>query len=212
MLRRVCALSVGLWLYGFSLAILVRAAVGLDPWDVFHQGVTRHVPLTFGMVTAVTGALVLLAWIPLRQRPGVGTVSNVLVVGLAVDVGLWLLPEWEALAIRIPAMLVAVVLNAAATVLYIGAGMGPGPRDGLMTGFVRRTGWSVRVVRTSIEVVVLGTGWLLGGGVGLGTVVYAVAIGPLVQLFIPFANRWLPGFTIEVGSARGEDELLSGRA
>lgn len=135
-----------------------------------------------------------------------------LVVGLAVDVGLWLLPEWELLAIRIPAMLVAVVLNAAAAVLYIGAGMGPGPRDGLMTGLVRRTGWSVRVVRTSIEVVVLGTGWLLGGGVGLGTVVYAVAIGPLVQLFIPFANRWLPGFTMEVGSGRAEDEPVSGRA
>lgn len=194
MIRRLVALFAGLWLYGFSMAVMIRAAVGLDPWDVFHQGVTRHVPMSFGTVTIVTGAVVLLAWIPLRQRPGFGTLSNVVLVGVSVDVGLWLLPEWESLPVRLGAMMLAVVLNALASVLYIGAGLGPGPRDGLMTGLVRRTGLSVRLVRTTIEVSVLITGWLLGGGVGLGTVVYAVAIGPLIQAMIPLVNGWLPGF------------------
>lgn len=194
MIRRLVALFAGLWLYGFSMAVMIRAAVGLDPWDVFHQGVTQHVPMSFGTVTIVTGAVVLLAWIPLRQRPGFGTLSNVVLVGVSVDVGLWLLPEWESLPVRLGAMVLAVVLNAMASVLYIGAGLGPGPRDGLMTGLVRRTGLSVRLVRTTIEVSVLATGWLLGGGVGLGTVVYAVAIGPLIQAMIPLVNGWLPGF------------------
>ncbi|MFI1462124.1 membrane protein YczE [Nocardia carnea] len=194
MIRRLVALFAGLWLYGFSMAVMIRAAVGLDPWDVFHQGVTQHVPMSFGTVTILTGAVVLLAWIPLRQRPGFGTLSNVVLVGVSVDVGLWLLPEWESLPVRLGAMVLAVVLNALASVLYIGAGLGPGPRDGLMTGLVRRTGLSVRLVRTTIEVSVLATGWLLGGGVGLGTVVYAVAIGPLIQAMIPLVNGWLPGF------------------
>ncbi|MEV0339536.1 hypothetical protein AB0H49_10955 [Nocardia sp. NPDC050713] len=194
LLRRLVALYSGLWMYGFSMAVMVRAGLGLDPWDVFHQGVAEHVPLSFGAVTAVTGAVVLLAWIPLRQRPGLGTVSNIVVIGLSVDVGLWLLPTWESLPVRIAAMLAAVVLNAAATVAYIGAGMGPGPRDGLMTGLVRRTGWSVRAIRTTIEVTVLVTGWLLGGSVGLGTLVYAFGIGPLIQLMIPAVDRHLPGF------------------
>lgn len=195
MIRRLAALFAGLWLYGFSMAVMIRAAVGLDPWDVFHQGVTKHVPMSFGTVTIVTGAVVLLAWIPLRQRPGFGTLSNVVLVGVSVDMGLWLLPEWESLPVRVGAMMLAVVLNALASVLYIGAGLGPGPRDGLMTGLVRRTGLSVRLVRTTIEVSVLATGWLLGGGVGLGTAVYAVAIGPLIQAMIPLVNGWLPGFT-----------------
>ncbi|WP_280508432.1 YczE/YyaS/YitT family protein [Nocardia flavorosea] len=194
MIRRLVALFAGLWLYGFSMAVMIRAAVGLDPWDVFHQGVTEHVPMSFGTVTIVTGAVVLLAWIPLRQRPGFGTLSNVVLVGVSVDMGLWLLPEWESLPVRLSAMMLAVVLNALASVLYIGAGLGPGPRDGLMTGLVRRTGLSVRLVRTTIEVTVLATGWLLGGGVGLGTVVYAVAIGPLIQAMIPLVSGWLPGF------------------
>ncbi|MCP2315320.1 putative membrane protein YczE [Nocardia amikacinitolerans] len=194
LLRRLVALYSGLWMYGFSMAVMVRAGLGLDPWDVFHQGVAHHVPLSFGAVTAVTGAVVLLAWIPLRQRPGLGTVSNIVVIGLSVDVGLWLLPTWDSLPVRVAAMLAAVVLNAAATVLYIGAGMGPGPRDGLMTGLVRRTGWSVRAIRTTIEVTVLATGWLLGGSVGIGTLVYAFGIGPLIQLMIPAVDRHLPGF------------------
>ncbi|GAB2680042.1 membrane protein YczE [Nocardia goodfellowii] len=194
LVRRVVALYSGLWLYGFSMAVMIRAGLGLDPWDVFHQGVAEHVPLSFGMVTAITGVVVLLLWIPLRQRPGLGTLSNVVVIGISVDAGLWLLPAWDSLLVRIGAMVLAVVLNAAATVLYIGAGMGPGPRDGLMTGLVRRTGWSVRLIRTTIEVTVLVIGFVLGGSVGVGTLVYAFGIGPLIQLMIPLVNRHLPGF------------------
>ncbi|WP_327098832.1 hypothetical protein OIE68_08510 [Nocardia vinacea] len=197
LVRRLVALYVGLWLYGFSMAVMIRAGLGLDPWDVFHQGVAAHVPISFGAVTALIGVAVLLAWIPLRQWPGLGTVSNVVVIGVSVDVGLWMLPDWDVVAVRVGAMGAAVVLNAVATVLYIGAGMGPGPRDGLMTGLVRRTGWSVRLVRTGIEVSVLMTGWLLGGSVGIGTVVYAFGIGPLIQVLIPFANRYLPGFHVD---------------
>lgn len=192
--RRLLALYTGLWLYGLSMAVMVRADLGLDPWDVFHQGVAQHVPLSFGTVTALTGVAVLLAWIPLRQRPGLGTVSNVVVIAISVDVGLAMLPDFDGYILRTAAMTGAVVLNAIATVLYIGAGMGPGPRDGLMTGLVGRTGRSVRLVRTTIEVTVLTTGWLLGGSVGIGTVVYAFGIGPLIQLLIPAVNRYLPGF------------------
>ncbi|WP_068054379.1 membrane protein YczE [Nocardia xishanensis] len=211
LLRRLVALYSGLWLYGFSMAVMVRAGLGLDPWDVFHQGVAAHVPLSFGAVTAVTGAVVLLAWIPLRQRPGLGTVSNIVVIGLSVDAGLWLLPTWESLPVRVAAMFAAVALNAAATVLYIGAGMGPGPRDGLMTGLVRRTGWSVRLIRTAIEVTVLVTGWLLGGGVGIGTLVYAFGIGPLIQLMIPAVDRHLPGFQAVRAPKPAAAELTSER-
>ncbi|MFC9897123.1 YitT family protein [Nocardia sp. NPDC127579] len=194
LVRRLAALYSGLWLYGFSMAVMIRAGLGLDPWDVFHQGVAAHVPLSFGAVTAVTGVVVLLLWIPLRQKPGLGTISNVIVIGLSVDAGLWLLPDWDSILTRAGAMLLAVVLNAVATVLYIGAGMGPGPRDGLMTGLVRRTGWSVRSIRTSIEVTVLAVGFLLGGSVGIGTLVYAFGIGPLIQLMVPLVDRYLPGF------------------
>ncbi|MEV0029795.1 hypothetical protein [Nocardia sp. NPDC050793] len=211
LLRRLVALYSGLWLYGFSMAVMVRAGLGLDPWDVFHQGVANHVPLSFGAVTAVTGAVVLLAWIPLRQRPGLGTISNIVVIGLSVDAGLWLLPTWESLPVRVAAMLAAVALNAAATVLYIGAGMGPGPRDGLMTGLVRRTGWSVRLIRTAIEVTVLVTGWLLGGSVGIGTLVYAFGIGPLIQLTIPAVDRHLPGFQAVRAPNPAAAELASER-
>jgi uncharacterized membrane protein YczE len=194
LVRRLIALYIGLWLYGFSMAVMVRAGLGLDPWDVFHQGVARQVPISFGAVTAVTGMAVLLAWIPLRQMPGLGTVSNVVVIAVAVDAGLAWLPSWDLLAVRVGAMVAAVVLNAVASVLYIGAGMGPGPRDGLMTGLVRRTGRSVWVVRTAIEVTVLTTGFVLGGSVGIGTLVYAFGIGPLIHLMIPVVNRFLPGF------------------
>ncbi|WP_280272129.1 YczE/YyaS/YitT family protein [Nocardia wallacei] len=192
--RRLCALYAGLWLYGFSMAVMIRAALGLDPWDVFHQGVAGQVPLSFGTVTAVTGVAVLLAWIPLRQKPGLGTISNVVVIAISVDAGLWLLPQLHAPAVRVGAMAAAVLLNAVATMLYIGAGMGPGPRDGLMTGLVRRTGKPVWAIRTGIEATVLVTGWLLGGSVGIGTLVYAFGIGPLIHLLIPLADRWLPGF------------------
>jgi uncharacterized membrane protein YczE len=148
--------------------------------------------MTIGIASAVVGVAVLLAWIPLRNRPGVGTVANVIVIAITVDAGMALLPTPESLPVRVAMMLGAVVLNGLSTVLYIGAGMGPGPRDGLMTGLVARTGLSVRVVRTSIEATVLAVGWLLGGTVGVGTVVYALGIGPLVQLFVRLTpKRWL---------------------
>ncbi|MGK5447814.1 YczE/YyaS/YitT family protein [Streptomyces radiopugnans] len=182
--RRLVRLYAGLVLYGASLALMVRADLGLGPWDVFHQGVSGHTGLTIGTVVIVTGAAVLLLWIPLRERPGLGTVSNVVVVGLAMDATLALLREPGALAVRAPLLVGAVVLNGAATGLYITARFGPGPRDGLMTGLHRVTGRSVRLVRTGIEVVALATGFLLGGTVGAGTVLYALAIGPLSQFFL----------------------------
>jgi uncharacterized membrane protein YczE len=179
----------GLCGYGFSMAVMVRAGLGLDPWDVFHQGLTRHTPMTIGIASAVVGVAVLLAWIPLRNRPGIGTVANIVVIAVTVDAGLWLLPTPTSLPLRIAMMVGAVVFNAVSTVLYVGAGLGPGPRDGLMTGLVVRTGLSVRLVRTSIEATVLGIGWLLGGTVGVGTVLYAFGIGPLVQLFLRITPR-----------------------
>ena len=152
---RGLALLVGLCGYGFSMAVMVRAGLGLDPWDVFHQGLTHHTGMTIGVASAVVGVAVLVAWIPLRNRPGIGTIANVIVIAVTVDAGLWLLPTPTSLPVRIAMMVSAVVLNAFSTVLYIGAALGPGPRDGLMTGLVVRTGLSVRLVRTSIEATVL---------------------------------------------------------
>ncbi|ABK69641.1 membrane protein YczE [Mycolicibacterium smegmatis] len=188
-LTRGALLSVGLVGYGTSMAMMVRAGLGLDPWDVFHQGLTRHTPMTIGMASAVVGVVVLLAWIPLRNRPGIGTVANVIVIAVTVDAVLAMLPAPTAMPVRIAMMVGAVVLNAISTVLYIGAGLGPGPRDGLMTGLVARTGLSVRLVRTCIEATVLAVGWLMGGTVGVGTVLYAFGIGPLVQLFLRLTPR-----------------------
>src|SRR5215213_10501081 len=178
------ALLLGLCGYGFSMAVMVRSGLGLDPWDVFHQGLARHAGMSIGVASAVVGVSVLLAWISLRNRPGVGTIANVIVIAVTVDASLALLPTPTALPVRIAMMVGAVVLNAMSTVLYIGAGLAPGPRDGLMTGLVVRTGLSVRLVRTSIEASVLAVGWLLGGTVGVGTVLYAFGIGPLVQLIL----------------------------
>ena len=183
--RRVVQLMIGLTLYGVSMAMLIRSTLGLDPWDVFHAGIATHVPLTFGQVTIVVGALVLLLWVPLRQWPGLGTVANVVVIGVAADIGLALIAAPQDLWARALMLGSGIVLNGIAGGLYIGSQLGPGPRDGLMTGFARRTGLSIRLVRTTIEVVVLSAGWLLGGPVGLGTVLYAVTIGPLVQFFLP---------------------------
>lgn len=183
--RRLAQLYVGLALYGASMALLVRSGLGVMPWDVLHQGLARNLGWSLGTVTIVVGALVLLAWIPLRQLPGVGTVSNVVVIGLAVDGTLAVLPAPSAMAWRVGFVVAGVLLNAVATAAYIGVHLGPGPRDGLMTGLVRRTGGSVGLVRTSIEVAVVASGWLLGGTLGLATVVYALAIGPLVQLLLP---------------------------
>jgi uncharacterized membrane protein YczE len=184
-LRRFLQLQAGLVLYGFSMALMLRANLGLDPWDVFHQGVAMRIGWSFGTVVIVVGALVLLLWLPLRQKPGIGTVSNIIVIGLAVDASLWLLAAPEGYPARLSMLIAGIVLNGIAGGAYIGAGLGPGPRDGLMTGFVGRTGLSIRLVRTTIELTVLAIGWLLGGTVGLGTVLYALSIGWLVQVFLP---------------------------
>ncbi len=178
------ALLLGLIGYGLSMAMMVRAELGLDPWDVLHQGLALRTPMTIGIASAIVGVGVLLAWIPLRNRPGIGTIANVIVIAVTVDAALAVLHAPTSLPVRIAMMVGAIVLNAISTVLYIGAGLGPGPRDGLMTGLVVRTGRSVRLVRTSIEATVLTVGWLLGGTVGVGTVLYAFGIGPLVQFFV----------------------------
>ncbi|MBO8189445.1 hypothetical protein JW592_28940 [Streptomyces sp. DW4-2] len=174
---------MGLVLFGASVALQLRAGLGLNSWDVFHQGVAERTGLSIGTVVVLASAAVLLLWVPLRERPGLGTVSNVLLVGLAMDATLALTPTPQPLLVRVPLFLAAVVLNGAATGLYIAACLGPGPRDGLMTGLCRVTGRSTRLVRTVIEVTVLVTGFLLGGSVGIGTVVHALAIGPLIQVF-----------------------------
>ncbi len=186
MTRRLLQLFVGLAMYGFSLSLFIRAALGLDPWDVFHQGLAGRVGLSIGVVVIIMSFIVLLLWIPLRQKPGFGTLCNAVLVGLFADLGLAVIPEFSHLGGQVAMLVGAVLLNGVASACYIGARFGPGPRDGLMTGLARRTGWSVRISRTLIEVVVLAAGWFLGGSVGLGTVVYALAIGPLVQLLLPY--------------------------
>lgn len=185
-IRRFIQLQLGLCLFGFSGALMVRSGLGLDPWNVFHQGLSEQTGLRLGVVVILMGIAVMLMWIPLRQKPGVGTLCNIFVIGLALDASLAVLPEAEGLAMRVVMMAAGVTLNAVASAAYIGAGMGPGPRDGLMTGLNQRLGWSIRAARLSIEILVLGAGWLLGGAVGLGTVAYALAIGPLIQVFLPW--------------------------
>lgn len=186
MLRRLVQLYLGLALYGVSTAMFVRADLGADPWNVFHLGVANLLSMNIGIVMIGVGVLVLLLWIPLRQRPGLGTLSNVIVIGLAADAALAIMPGFESLLVRTVLLVSAVIVNALATSMYIGAGFGAGPRDGLMTGIHARTGWPVRTIRTAIEVSVLLSGWLLGGALGVGTVLYALAIGPLIQICLPW--------------------------
>lgn len=183
--RRLVQLYLGLVLYGASLALLVRAGLGAAPWDVLHQGLARHLPMSLGQSIILVSLLVLLLWIPLREVPGLGTVSNALVIGLAADATLSLVGSLDDLAVRGVAMVAAVLLNGVATAAYIGAQLGRGPRDGLMTGLHRRTGLSIRLVRTALEVTVVVIGLLLGGTAGLGTVLYALAIGPVTQALLP---------------------------
>jgi len=187
--RRFAQLLVGLLLYGITMGMMVRAVLGLDPWDVFHQGLTelvnQWIPLSYGAVITIVSVFVLLLWIPLRQRPGIGTIANAAIIGFTTDATLAVLPEFSDLTVRIVVLALAIVGNALAGALYIGAGLGPGPRDGLMTGIVGRGIGSIRLVRTTIELTVLGIGWVLGGVVGVGTVVYALAIGPLLHLLLP---------------------------
>ncbi|MFF0836134.1 MULTISPECIES: YitT family protein [unclassified Streptomyces] len=207
--RRLIQLYAGLALYGASSALLVAAGLGLEPWNVLHQGLAELTGLTIGVVSIAVGAVVLLLWIPLRQRPGLGTVSNVFVVGLAMDGTLALLPDVRALAVRVPLLVAGIVLNGAATGLYIAASFGPGPRDGLMTGLHRRTGRSIRLMRTVVEVTVVVTGFALGGTIGVGTVLYAVSIGPLAQLFLRvFDVRPAPGGSTVVAAGPPDGAIL----
>ncbi|WP_391487933.1 membrane protein YczE [Leclercia tamurae] len=189
MLRRLLQLYVGLSLYGLSTAMFIRSDLGADPWNVFHIGVAKLLEMDIGTVIILTGVLVLLLWIPLRLRPGLGTISNVIVIGLAADVALTFIPVIDSLVARSLLLISAVIVNALATGMYIGAGFGAGPRDGLMTGINARTGWSVRSVRTAIEVSVLLLGWVLGGTFGVGTVLYALSIGPLIQICLPWFRQ-----------------------
>ncbi|NYJ33091.1 membrane protein YczE [Nocardiopsis aegyptia] len=183
-LQRLVRLYVGLVLYGLSGALLIEARLGSMPWDVLHQGLALRSGLSVGTWSVIVGAALMLLWIPLRQKPGLGTLSNVVVIGVGVDVFMWLMPTTESLVLRVGLLALGVLACAVATGCYIGAGLGAGPRDGLMTGLAAR-GWSVRLARTVIEITVVVTGVLLGGTVGVGTVVFAVTIGPLAQVFIP---------------------------
>ena len=189
MIHRLLQLFIGLILYGLSIALIVRADLGLDPWDVLNQGVFERfagpVGISFGLVVNLIGLAVLLLWIPLRQMPGIGTVANVLVIGTIANIGLQWIPADLPLLVRGGLLISGIVLTGVASGAYIGAGLGPGPRDGLMTGIVRITGWPVKWVRTAIEIAVVAVGWMLGGSIGLGTILYAVSIGPLVHVFLP---------------------------
>ena len=190
--RRITQLLVGLVLYGFAISMMVRAGIGVSPWDVLSQGITRQTGIPFGWVTNIVGALVLLLWIPIRQKPGIGTILNVLLVGTSAQLGLMVLPALDSLVLQVLLFAGGLSLLAVATGLYIGAGFGPGPRDGLMTGAHKRFGWPIWIVRTVIELSVLGIGWLLGGNVGVGTVAFALLIGPMVNLTLPLLRIPLP--------------------
>lgn len=199
---RLAQLLVGLWLYGASMAMLVRGRLGLPAWDVFHVGVQRHWGASFGTVVIVTSFAVLLLWIPLRQWPGLGTLANSVLIGVAADATLRVLGPQDGAATRWGLMLGGILLNGLAGALYIGSQLGPGPRDGLMTGIARRTGRSIRLVRTGLEIAVLTAGWLLGGVVGVGTILYAVGIGPVVQALLPVCTR-----RVDLTRAQGGGEL-----
>ena len=183
--RRLPRLYTGLVLYGLTAACLIRSRLGNAPWDVLHQGIAAHLGVSIGTVTIAVSVVVLLAWIPLRQMPGLGTLSNALIIGLATNLGLSVLPAPHALPCQVALMVTGIAGNAVATALYIGARFGPGPRDGLMIGLHRRTGRSIWIVRTSLEISVVLAGIALGGVFGVGTVLYAITIGPLVQLLLP---------------------------
>ncbi|QTX05788.1 YczE/YyaS/YitT family protein [Agromyces archimandritae] len=193
-MRRTVQLFVGLFLYGFGISLIVSGNLGGAPWDVLTQGLSKQTGLSFGLITIMTSAVVLLFWIPLRQKPGFGTIANAVLVGPFADLGFLIVPETEVLWIRIVYLAAGILVLGAATGLYIGAHFGPGPRDGLMTGIHRRTGVKIWIARTAIELVVLAIGWLLGGVAGLGTVAFAVLIGPICGFTIPwFAVRGVSG-------------------
>ncbi|PJJ81355.1 putative membrane protein YczE [Salinibacterium amurskyense] len=185
MTRRIAQLGFGLFFYGFAIALMIRAEIGVAPWDVLGQGVSLSTGLPFGLVTNIVGLIVLLLWIPIRQKPGIGTVFNVALVGPSAQVGLWILPEIEGLGLRILVFVAGLLLLGIATGLYLGARFGPGPRDGLMTGIHHRYGGKIWIVRSSIELVVLTIGAILGGNLGWGTLAFALLIGPIVHFTMP---------------------------
>lgn len=190
--NRIVRVLAGLMLFGLAIALMVRGNLGLPPWDVFHQGIAERYDLGMGVVVIGVGAAVMLFWIPLRERPGFGTIANIVVIGSAIELFLWLIPTSTELWIRVPEMILGALLFGPGSGLYIGAGLGPGPRDGLMTGLARR-GMPVAIARTFVELVVLALGWLMGGTVGIGTIVFAATVGPNVAHFL---RRWsLPPLT-----------------
>jgi len=200
--RRILQLCFGVFLYGIGIAFIVRGAIGAAPWDVLTQGISFHVPLSFGVITIIVSAIVLLLWIPIRQRPGAGTIVNALFVGPSADLGFLVIPRTDQLWLQVLYFAIGLTVLAAATGLYIGAHFGPGPRDGLMTGLHQRTGWPIWVVRTALEVTVVAVGWALGGNVGVGTVAFALLVGPMCQFFMRIFAVRLSG---------GEDPVHSSR-
>jgi uncharacterized membrane protein YczE len=208
--NRLARLYIGLALYGISSGLMIRGRLGIDPWDVLHQGISRHLHIPIGTVAIAVGAIVLLFWIPLKQRPGLGTISNVVLVGIAINVTLDTIAPAHSLPLRITELVGGVVLCAIATGLYIGANFGPGPRDGLMTGYSKKTGRSIRLTRACIELSVLCVGWLLGGNVGLGTVFYALTIGPMVQITLRVFALGDGKSATPVEPGEGGDDLAGG--
>ncbi|NEN04847.1 membrane protein [Diaminobutyricibacter tongyongensis] len=206
--RRLTQLLIGLFAYGIAISMMVRAGIGVSPWDVLAQGLSLKTGIPFGLITNIVGLVVLLFWIPLRQRPGLGTVLNVLLIGPAAQLGLWLIPQQTELWAEVALFTGGLLLLAVATGLYIGPRMGPGPRDGLMTGLHARTGWPIWSVRTGIEVTVLIIGWILGGNLGVGTLAFALLIGPLCSLTLPLFAIRLP----EAAKASSEERELEGSA
>lgn len=205
--RRLTQLLIGLFLYGIAISMMVRAGIGVSPWDVLAQGLSLKTGIPFGLITNLVGLVVLLFWIPLRQRPGLGTVLNVLLIGPAAQLGLWLIPQQTELWAEVALFTAGLLLLAVATGLYIGPRMGPGPRDGLMTGLHARTGWPIWSVRTGIEVTVLIVGWTLGGNVGVGTLAFALLIGPLCSLTLPLFAIRLPEAAVTSATAERQDAL-----
>jgi len=212
MTRRLVQLLIGLFLYGIGIALIVRGGIGVAPWDVLTQGIDNYTHLGFGLITILISAVVLLLWIPIRQKPGAGTVLNAVLVGPAADVGLRLIPADLDLWVRVLFFAAGLLTIAVATGLYIGTHFGPGPRDGLMTGLHKTTGWKIWIVRTGIEVVVLGVGWALGGNVGIGTVLFALLIGPLCQRTLPFFAVKRPAGAVPPASGPTSDPPASGPA
>ena len=211
MTRRIPQLLIGLFLYGIGMALMVRGEIGVAPWDVLSLGIDKHTHLGFGLITVLLSGVVLLLWIPIRQRLGVGTVLNALLVGPSAAVGLWLIPAGQELWLRIIFFALGLLLVGVATGLYIGAHFGPGPRDGLMTGLHKRTGLKIWIVRTSLEVTVLAIGWALGGNVGIGTVLFALLIGPICTYTIPFFAVKRPAVVVADAPAPVVEEARQGR-